>query len=61
MENLICIIQHMALLCSKVDQDGDGVGEAVLLKVLHDSHHNRVKVVLLDQICVVLAFHRKLF
>ena len=61
MENLICIIQHMALLCSKVDQDGDGVGEAVLLKVLHDSHHDRVKVVLLDQICVVLAFHRKLF
>ena len=54
----------MALLRSKVDQDGDGVREAVLLKVLDDAHHNRVKVGLLDQIRTVWVDHglvRKLF
>ena len=60
-KNLVCVVQHVALFCPKVDQDGDGVREAVLLEVLDDPHHDRVKVVLLDQICVVLAFHRKLF
>ena len=47
----------MALFCPKVDKDGDGVGEAVLLKVLHDPHHDRVKVVLLNEVGAVWADH----
>ena len=42
--NLVCIIEHVVLICSKVDQDRDGVREAVLLKVLDDPHHNWVKL-----------------
>ena len=42
--NLVCIIEHVVLVCSKVDQDRDGVREAVLLKVLDDPHHNWVKL-----------------
>ena len=38
--NLVCIIEHVVLVCPKVDQDRDGVREAVLLKVLDDPHHN---------------------
>ena len=47
----------MALFRPKVDEDGDGVGEAVLLKVLDDPHHDRVKVVLLNQIRAVWIDH----
>ena len=43
----------MALFRPKVDEDGDGVGEAVLLKVLDDPHHDRVEVVLLHEVCTV--------
>ena len=39
------------------DKDGDGVGEAVLLKVLHDPHHDRVKVVLMNEVGAVWAHH----
>ena len=56
-KNLVCVIQHVALLRPKVDQDGYGVGEAVLLKVLDDAHHDRVKVVLLDQMGAVWVDH----
>ena len=37
--NLVCIIEDVVLVCPKVDQDRDGVREAVLLKVLDDPHH----------------------
>ena len=48
----------MALFRPKVDQDGNGVGEAVLLKVLDDPHHDRVEVVLLHEVRAVWVDHR---